>query len=111
ETIGMLRNSLERYAEDNYSFLQRLALMEEEGSFSQQVWSDLAEFGFLSLCLPEEDGGLEGDAAAVGALLEVAGQALIQEPFLMSAVLATRLVARLAEGEQRERLLGALASG
>lgn len=111
ETIGMLRNSLERYAEDNYSFLQRLALMEEEGSFSQQVWSDLAEFGFLSLCLPEEDGGLEGDAAAVGALMEVAGQALIQEPFLMSAVLATRLVARLAEGEQRERLLGALASG
>lgn len=111
ETIGMLRNSLERYVEDNYSFLQRLALMEEEGSFSQQIWSELAEFGFLSLCLPAENDGLDGDAAAVGALMEVAGQALLQEPFLMSAVLATRLVARLGNDEQREHLLAGLASG
>ena len=111
ETIGMLRNSLERYVEDNYSFLQRLELMQEEGSFSQRIWSDLAEFGFLSLCLPAENDGLDGDAEAVAALMEVMGQALLQEPFLMSAVLATRLVARLGNQEQRERLLAELASG
>ncbi|PRB84102.1 acyl-CoA dehydrogenase family protein [Pseudomonas sp. MYb185] len=111
ETIGMLRNSLERYMEDNYSFLQRLERMREPGSFSQQIWAELAEFGFLSLCLPTENDGLDGDAAVVGALMEVAGKALLQEPFLMSAVLATRLVARLGNGEQRERLLAGLASG
>lgn len=111
ETIGMLRNSLERYVEDNYSFLQRMTLLEEPGSFSEQVWSDLADFGFLSLCLPTEQDGLEGDAFAVGALMEVAGQALLQEPFLMSAVLATRLITRTGDAEQRERLLSGLASG
>lgn len=111
ETIGMLRNSLERYVEDNYSFLQRQELMREAGSFSQQIWSDLAEFGFLSLCLPAEHDGLDGDATAVGALMEVVGQALLQEPFLISAVLATRLVARLGDTGQRERLLVGLAAG
>ncbi len=111
ETIAMLRNSLERYVEDNYSFLQRLDLMQESGSFSPRVWSELAEFGFLSLCVPTEHDGLDGDAVAVGALMEVAGQALLQEPFLVSAVLATRLVARMGNDEQRARLLAGLASG
>jgi len=111
ETIGMLRSSLERYVEDNYGFLQRQALLNSENSFSSRVWSDLAEFGFLSLRLPVEHDGLDGDAAAVGALMEVIGQRLLQEPFLVSAVLATSLVARLGNAEQRERLFGSLASG
>lgn len=111
ETIGMLRNSLERYLEDNYSFLQRQEMLAGGTSFSEQVWSELAEFGFLALRLPAESDGLDGDATAVGALMEVTGRHLLQEPFLASAVLSTSLVARLANAEQKARLLGGLSTG
>lgn len=108
ETIGILRNSFERYTAENYSFIQRQEL---PSSASKKVWSELADFGFLALRLPIDADGLDGDATAVGALMEVIGRRLMQEPFLESAILSTSLVARLGSREQRERLLGDLASG
>ena len=47
ETIGMLRDSAARYADDNYSFHQRWAVLEQPGGYSRQAWRDFAEFGFL----------------------------------------------------------------
>ncbi|QIB51212.1 acyl-CoA dehydrogenase family protein [Pseudomonas sp. OIL-1] len=111
ETIGMLRDSLERYAADNYAFNDRLGMLKESTGFNVKVWSDLAEFGFLTLRLPEDMGGLDGDATSVGALMEVVGKYLMQEPFLVSGILSTTLVARLGDAGQRERLLQGLGSG
>ena len=58
ETIGMLRDSAARYADDNYSFHQRWAVLDTPEGYSRKAWSDFAEFGFLALRLPEDDGGL-----------------------------------------------------
>lgn len=57
ETIGMLRDSAARYAEDNYGFHQRWAVLERPEGYSPDAWRDFAELGFLALRLPEEEGG------------------------------------------------------
>lgn len=88
DTINMLRDSLARYASDTYSLTQRLQVLPQPGGFSRKVWADLAENGFLALCLSEEQGGLQGDSHAVAAVMELAGQYLLQEPLLPTVVLA-----------------------
>jgi alkylation response protein AidB-like acyl-CoA dehydrogenase len=109
DTLEMLRDTMQRYAAEQYGFSQRRAFLAEGGS--PQAWRDYASFGWLALRLPEADGGLDADATAIGALMEVVGARLLMEPVLASAVLGTGLVLAAASGAQRAALLPALADG
>lgn len=111
DTIAMLRDSMERYSADRYSFLQRAPLLQQPGGFSTQTWQDFAEFGWLALRLPEEFGGLDGDALAVGALMEVVGSRLLLEPLLACVVVASGLLIRQGSVAQQAEWLPALAEG
>ncbi|MCL2344592.1 MAG: acyl-CoA dehydrogenase family protein [Desulfobulbus sp.] len=111
EMIAMLSESARRYAADRYDFLQRHAVLGEPRGYSGAAWRDYAELGWLSLCLPESEGGLEADALAVGTVMEVVGSHLLMEPVLASAVVGASLVTRQASAEQQARLLPALADG
>lgn len=111
ETIGMLRDSAARYADDNYGFHQRWSVLARPEGYSPQAWSDFAEFGFLALRLPEDDGGLDGDAVAVGAIMEIVGARLLMEPVLASAVVASGLLLKLGSASQKAVLLPRLADG
>lgn len=111
ETLAMLRDSATRYAADHYGFLQRHAVLADPKGYSAQAWSDCAGFGWLALRLPEDEGGLDADAAAIGVLMEIVGARLLMEPFLASAVVGTGLVLNTASPAQRQALLPRLADG
>ena len=109
DTVEMLRDAMQRYAAEQYGFAQRRAFLAE--GCSARAWRDYAEFGWLALRLPEDDGGLAADPPAIGALMEVVGARLLLEPVLASAVLGTGLVLASASAGQRAELLPALADG
>lgn len=109
DTVEMLRDAMQRYAAEQYSFAQRRAMLAEGGSDS--AWRDYAAFGWLALRLPEESGGIAADASAIGAWMEVVGSRLLMEPVLASAVLGTGLVLATASAAQGTALLPALAEG
>jgi len=111
DTIEMLRDSVTRYAADHYGFLKRHAVLADARGFGAQAWADYAQFGWLALRLPEDAGGIDADASAIGALMEVVGARLLMEPLLASAVLGTGLVLRAGSAAQQARLLPALADG
>ncbi|MGM9486904.1 acyl-CoA dehydrogenase family protein [Ideonella sp. YS5] len=111
DTIEMLRDSVARYAAEHYGFAQRAAFLGSTNGFSAQAWSHYAGFGWLALRLPEHEGGIDADAAAIGAVMELVGERLLMEPWLASAVLGTGLVLRSANAAQQARLLPALAEG
>lgn len=111
ETISMLRDSLERYTADHYDFLQRARRLDGPTGFDPAIWATYAEQGWLSLRLPEDLGGLEGDAVAVGAVMEVVGARLLMEPLLGSAVLAPGVLLRQGSQGQKAELLSAAAEG
>jgi alkylation response protein AidB-like acyl-CoA dehydrogenase len=110
DTIALLRDSAERYTADHYGFLQRAAFLDAEG-FNPKAWRDYAELGWLALRLPEEEGGLDADATAIGAVMEVVGARLLLEPILASAVLGTGLVLRQGSAGQQAALLPNLTDG
>ena len=111
ETAAMLRDSAQRYAADHYSFLQRHAVLADPAGWSASAWQTYGELGWLALRLPEEQGGLDADALAVGALMEVVGARLLMEPILASAIVGTGLLLSQGSAAQRERLLPGLADG
>lgn len=111
ETARMLGDAAQRWAAGRYALAQRKPLLELPGAFSTELWREQAEMGWLALRLPEGEGGLDADAMATGALMEVVGSHLLMEPILASAIVATGLLMRVASPAQRAVLAQPLASG
>lgn len=111
ETIAMLRESAKRYVQDQYDFQRRWSVLNDPAGYSARAWQDYAELGWLALRLPEEAGGLDADAAAIGAVMEIVGSRLLMEPVLASAVVGTGLVLKQASARQKQAMLPRLADG
>jgi alkylation response protein AidB-like acyl-CoA dehydrogenase len=111
ETVALLRESIERYTADNYSFEQRWTALRGARRYSERAWCDYAAMGWLALRLPEDSGGLAAGATAVAALMEAVGARLMLEPILASVILCTGLVLKRASESQRSELLPRLADG
>jgi alkylation response protein AidB-like acyl-CoA dehydrogenase len=107
----MLLDSTRRLLADQYSVQQRRQIISSPEGYSRSIWQQFSELGLLGLNVPAEDGGLEG--GAIGTLLACTamGEALITEPYLSSAVLATRAIAKLGSSAQRSEWLPRLSSG
>ncbi len=107
----MLLDSTRRLIAAQYSLEQRRRILTSKEGFSRELWKEFGSLGLLALNVPQEDGGLE--AGPVGTLLVsiALGEALVIEPYLSSAVIATRAIARLASPSQRSQWLPPMAEG
>ena len=77
-----LADSVRRWAEKHYSFVERKAIIHSAAGISETAWKDLAELGVLALSVPEEQGGFNGTAVDMMAVMHELGRALIVEPVL-----------------------------
>src|ERR1700733_6337186 len=107
----MLLDSVRRLVASRYSLEQRRRVIASTEGYSRELWREFADLGLLSVNIPEEEGGL--NAGPVGTLLGsmALGEALIVEPYLSSAVLATLAITKLATAAQRAQWLPQLAAG
>jgi len=112
EEQQMLLDTTRRFVAKDYGFETRRQIKDKtpEG-FSREAWQSLADIGLLALNVPEEDGGLGGSALDTMLAMTAVGEGLLLEPFLTSAVLATKAIALLGNEQQRAVLLPALAGG
>jgi alkylation response protein AidB-like acyl-CoA dehydrogenase len=111
EEQRQLGEAAQRFVAGEYGFEKRKRILRSEEGFSREVWQKLGELGFLALLVPEEQGGMAGGPVEMLLLMNAIGKALLLEPYLPSAVLATRLLAALGSAEQKESLLAKLATG
>ena len=114
EEQNLLADSVRRYLDDRYHFEARKQLLKAMGdgaAHSPAVWNELAGLGVLGLLTPEADGGLNGGAFETLVVAQALGRSLVVEPFLGSAVVATRAIALLGTAEQRAQWLPAMAEG
>ncbi|MBJ6978370.1 MULTISPECIES: acyl-CoA dehydrogenase [unclassified Luteimonas] len=111
EEQQMLHDSIRRYLASDYPLEHRAKTIAGEDGWSADTWRALADLGLLALDIEEADGGI--GAGPVGTMLvsQATGAGLLLEPFHSSAVLATRVISLLGQGERRTMLLDALASG
>jgi alkylation response protein AidB-like acyl-CoA dehydrogenase len=74
-------------------------------------WPELVAMGLPGLLVPEALGGLGLDGGSMHAVMESLGRNRLTTPFVVSAVLCTRLLLELADEGQQARWLPALSSG
>jgi alkylation response protein AidB-like acyl-CoA dehydrogenase len=112
EEQQMLLDTTRRFVAKDYGFEARRKIMDTapEG-FSRDAWRALAEIGLLSINVPEEDGGLGGGAIETMLVMNAIGEGLLLEPYLGSAVLASKALALMGNDAQRAEWLPALAGG
>jgi alkylation response protein AidB-like acyl-CoA dehydrogenase len=95
----MLRDSVARFIQDNYSFDVRKAIAKSEEGISRDNWNTFAELGWLSIPFAEEHGGFGGSAVDVMLVMEQLGKGLVLEPYLATVLLFGGLLARGASAE------------
>ncbi|HYD59458.1 MAG TPA: acyl-CoA dehydrogenase family protein [Noviherbaspirillum sp.] len=112
EEQQMLLDTTRRFVAKDYNFEARRKIREQsKEGFSRDAWQALADIGLLAINVPEADGGLGGSAVDTMLVMNAVGEGLLLEPYLTSAVLATKAIALMGSDEQRAELLPALASG
>jgi alkylation response protein AidB-like acyl-CoA dehydrogenase len=118
EEQKMLKESMQRWFQDNYSFDQRQVIAQSNDGFSRENWQTFAELGWLSIPFSETYGGFGGTVIDIAAMMEEFGKALVIEPAISTLVLfggllesssntavAADLIPKIIEGS----VLGALA--
>jgi alkylation response protein AidB-like acyl-CoA dehydrogenase len=112
EEQQMLLDTTRRVVAKDYGFEARRKIRESApDGFSRAIWLTLADIGLLSLNVPEADGGLGGSAIDTMLVMNAIGEGLLLEPYLASAVLASKTIALLGNEPQRAEWLPPLAAG
>jgi len=77
EEQNLLKESVARWAQDNYSFDQRGVIAQSDQGFSREHWSTFAELGWLSVPFSEDFGGYGGSIVDVSAIMQESGPAVL----------------------------------
>src|SRR5437588_7374472 len=111
EEQELIAASIARFVERDYTFEARRRTVASSGGYSEDIWRTMAELGLLGVTVPPEHGGLGGGAMEAMSLMEGIGEALMVEPWLATAGLGARLIARGGSQAQRDRILPAVVEG
>jgi alkylation response protein AidB-like acyl-CoA dehydrogenase len=106
-----LQDTLQRFISRDYDFDKRKTVLRSEAGFSAEAWKQYADLGLLALPLPEDLGGLGGNAVDIMVVMEQFGQGLLMEPYLSSVVLCAGLLQDSAGDAVKQKLLPQIAEG
>ncbi|MCZ4313966.1 acyl-CoA dehydrogenase [Comamonadaceae bacterium G21597-S1] len=111
EQQEMLRDSLERFLNKEYSFAQRAEHAGGAQGWSAKIWRHFAELGLLGLPFEVAHGGAGGSGVETMIVMEQLGKFLVLEPFLSTVVLAGNAVRLAGSAAQQGDLLPAIVRG
>ena len=111
EEQTLLRNSVEKYLADNYTFENWRKFTRAEPGRDPAHWQQFAELGLLAASLPEDFGGLGGGAVENMVVMEEFGKALVVEPFVPTVVVGGGMIARDGSKELKDEVLPKIAGG
>lgn len=107
----LLRDSVTKFIDDNYTIDQRKKLAESDDGFSRDNWKQFAELGWLAMPFAEEDGGIGGNAIDTMLVMEEFGKGLVVEPFLPTVVMAGTAISEFGSAAQKEEILTGIIDG
>ena len=112
EEQGMLRDSVRAFLSERAPVvhLRKLRDSRDALGFDRQLWRQFAEQGYSAILVPEAHGGLGLGAVEAGIIGEALGRTLTPTPFLSTAVLAARTLARAGSKAQQAELLPKIAA-
>ncbi|HEX4987130.1 MAG TPA: acyl-CoA dehydrogenase family protein [Burkholderiales bacterium] len=111
EEQAMLKDSVDRFLEKNFSFEQRRRMLADRQPMSAQLWQGLAGLGVLGVPFAAEDGGFGGGGVETMLVMNALGRSLALEPYLATVVLAGGCIALGGSAAQKSGLLPGIIDG
>ena len=111
EEQTMLKDSVNRFLGENFSFEQRRRMLADRQPMDAQLWQGLASLGVLGVPFAPEDGGFGGGGVETMLVMDALGRNLALEPYLATVVLAGGCVALGAAEWQKKILLPKIIDG
>jgi len=111
EEQTMLKDSVDRFLEKNFSFEQRRKMLADRQPMNSQLWEGLASLGVLGVPFSTDDGGFGGGGVETMLVMEALGRSLTLEPYLATVVLAGGCVALGLAARQKKDLLPKIIDG
>lgn len=110
-TFGLLRDSVSGFAAGFPGATRMRARRAAGADLDRDLWSAMAEAGWLGLSIPEELGGSGLGPRAQAVLSEALGRELISEPLAHLAVFSGALLSQSEDTATRARLIEGLIDG
>jgi alkylation response protein AidB-like acyl-CoA dehydrogenase len=111
EEQQLLRDSLHKYLDREYSFSARRARVQSGAGCSAQVWRAFSELGLLGLPFAAEYGGFGGDGVDTLVVMEAFGRNLVVEPYVATVLLCGGLIDQAGSAAQKSYWLPRIAAG
>lgn len=108
---SMLKDSVERFIQNDYGFEQRQKVAALDAGFSAENWKTFAELGWLGVPFAEADGGFGGGAVDTMLLAEQFGKGLVVEPYVPTVLLAGGFLKVAGSAEQKHKYLTGIIDG
>jgi len=107
----MLKSNAEKFMKEKSpgSFVKNI--LKEEKGFSEALWKEMADLGWLGLIHAEPYGGSGGDFFDLFVLFEEMGKAVFPSPFFCSAVFAGLLINEAGDESVRKDCLPGIIEG
>ncbi|HCG91304.1 MAG TPA: acyl-CoA dehydrogenase, partial [Dehalococcoidia bacterium] len=106
----MIKNSAREFFESECTTTLVREMEKTETGYSAELWSKMAEIGWLSLSIPESYGGSGFGLTTLGIVMSETGRVLAPVPF-HSTMTAAILISDFGTEEQKERYLPSIADG
>jgi alkylation response protein AidB-like acyl-CoA dehydrogenase len=100
-------DALRRWIEKDYGFEQRNKIIHSDQGVSDKAWTTLTELGMTALPVPEAQGGFNGSAVDMMAVMQELGRGMVVEPYFATVLGAEFL--KLGGGQ--DALLEQIAAG
>ena len=107
----LLKDSVDKYMAEQYSSEQRRAYMSEAKGFSQKVWAEFAELGWLTIPFAEDLGGFGGSVVDTSIVMEALGRAVAIEPYMATVLLGGQAIARGSNEQLKASYLEKILAG
>ncbi len=86
-------------------------LDESDSGYSKDLWTQMADLGWMGLSFPEKYGGNGGNFVDLTVLLDEMGYSIVPGPFFSTVVLAGFTLLEAGSEEQKQKYLGKICSG
>jgi len=106
EEQTLLRNTVERFVQENYDFDSRRKIVASETGWNRDIWTQIAELGLLAAPFSEEQGGLGGGPIDTMLVMEEFGKGLVVDPYLQTVVQAGGFLRRGTAAQIEEHIPG-----
>ena len=104
EEQELLRKTARDFLADHAPIKRAREVMEGPESQAPEIWSEMAELGWMGLAIPETYGGADLSMIELAIVLEALGRSLAPVPFLPTMIAACALHEVGSESQRREWL-------